>query len=138
MNVEKVEMTYYVAFCMSNDWLSGGACGLDLISQNHKWSALSTCGRKDSWLRLVLRTLPASTISCNFVLCFFHVDSVDWLKLNCLQMSTPLTPQSNLHKMSSFSLSVRPVCCRLGLEKDMVYCNVMVLYCCRKKEFKTI
>ena len=40
--VELVENTYYVAFSMSTCFLSGGACGLDLISPNQMCKALST------------------------------------------------------------------------------------------------
>ena len=124
MSCWKVKNTYYVALLMSNCWLMGGACGLDLKLQNQICNALSTCGRKDSRLRLVLRTLPASTMSFSLDLCFFHVDKVDGLKLNSLQIFTPLIPQSNLCKMSSFSFSVRSVCWRLGLEKDILLCTV--------------
>ena len=69
--------TYNVDFWMSNAWLIGGACGLDLISQNQRCNALSTCGIKDSRLRLVSRTLPSSTMPFNLFLCFFHVETVD-------------------------------------------------------------
>ena len=51
-----VKSTYYVAFWMSNAWLIGGVCSLDLISQNQRCEALFTCGRDDSWLHSVLRT----------------------------------------------------------------------------------
>ena len=103
--------TYNVDFWMSNAWLIGGACGLDLISRNQRCNALSTCGRNDSRLRLMLRTLPSSTMPFNLFLCFFHVDIVDWLKLNSLHRSMALTPRSNLFNISIFSLSVRAVCC---------------------------
>ena len=103
--------TYNVAFWMSNAWLIGGGCGLDLISQNQRCNALSTCGRNDSRLRLVLSTLPSSTMPFNLLLCFFHVEIVDWLKLYCLHRSMAFTPQSNLFNISIFSLSVRAVCC---------------------------
>ena len=106
--------TYNVDFWTSNAWLIGGACGLDLISQNQRCNALSTWGRNDSRLRLVSRTLPSSTMPFNLLLCFFHVDIVDWLKLNCLHRSMALTPQSNLSNIWIFSLSVRSVCCLLG------------------------
>ena len=112
--------TYNVAFWASSAWLSGGACGLDRISQNQRCKALSTWGRKDSRLRFWLRTLPASTISFNLALCFFHVDRVDWLKLNCLQRSTAFTPQSNLPSISIFSLRVRSVCWHLALDRDIL------------------
>ena len=75
-----------------------------------------------------LRTFPASTMSLILDLCFFHVDSVDWLKLNCLHKSTAFTPQSNLPSISIFSLVVWSVCWHLGFETDMMKCNV-----CRKK-----
>ena len=112
--VSRVNKTYYVAFWTSNAWLIGGACGLDLISRNHRCSALSTCGRNDSRLRLVSRTLPSSTMPFSLLRCFFHVDIVDWLKLNCLHRSMALTPQSNLFNISIFSFNVRSVCCLLG------------------------
>ena len=69
--------TYYVAFSMSTCLLSGGACGLDLISPNQMCKALSTFSRNDSRFLFVSRTFPASTMSFNFVFYFFHVDSVD-------------------------------------------------------------
>ena len=116
----KVINTYYVAFWTRSDWLIGGACGLDRISQNQRCKALSTWGRKDSRLRFWLRTLPASTISFSLALCFFHVDRVDWLKLNCLQRSTAFTPQSNLPSISIFSLRVRSVCWRFTFERDIL------------------
>ena len=106
--------TYNVDFWTSNAWLIGGACGLDLISQNQRCNALSTWGRNDSQLRLVARTLPSSTMPFNLLLCFFHVDIVDWLKLNCLHRSMALTPQSNLSNIWIFSLSVQSLCCLLG------------------------
>ena len=62
--------TYYVAFSMSTCLLSGGACGLDLISPNQMCNALSTFGRNDSWFLFVSRTFPASTMSFNFVFSF--------------------------------------------------------------------
>ena len=77
--------TYNVAFWTSSDWLIGGVCGLDLISQNQRCNALSTWGRNDLQLHFWLRTLPASTIYFSLALYFFHVDRVDWLKLNSLQ-----------------------------------------------------
>ena len=43
--VKLVENTYYVAFSMSTCLLSGGACGLDLISPNQMCNALLTLGR---------------------------------------------------------------------------------------------
>ena len=116
----KVINTYYVAFWTRSDWLIGGACGLDRISQNQRCKALSTWGRKDSRLRFWLRTLPASTISFSLALCFFHVDRVDWLKLNCLQRSTAFTPQSNLPSISIFSLRVRSVCWRFTFERNIL------------------
>ena len=54
---------------------------------------------------------------------FFHVDSMDWLKLNCLHRSTAFTPQSNLPSISIFSLMVRSVCWHLGFETDILKCN---------------
>ena len=108
--------TYYVDSWTSNDWFMGGACGLDLISQNQKCRALSTWGRKDSRLHFWLSTLPASTISLILALCFFHVDSVDWLILNLLQTSTAFKPESNLPSISIFSFSVLSVCWRLGFD----------------------
>ena len=71
----------------------------------------------------VLRTFPASTISLSLHLCFFHVDSVDWLKLNCLHRSTAFTPQSNLPSISIFSLRVQSVCWHLAFESDILKCN---------------
>ena len=108
--------TYNVDFWMSNAWLIGSACGLDLISQNQRCNALSTCGINDSRLHLVSRTLPSSTMPFNLFLCFFHVEIVDWLKLNCLHRSMALTPESNLFNISIFSFSVRSVCCLLGFD----------------------
>ena len=119
----KNKNTYYVDFWTRSAWLIGGACGLDLISQNQRCRALSTCGKNDSRLRFVLRTFPASTISLSLHLCFFHVDSVDWLKLNCLHRSTAFTPQSNLPSISIFSLRVRSVCWCLAFERDILKCN---------------
>ena len=75
--VELVEDTHYVAFSMSTCLLSGGACGLDLMSPNQMCKALSTLGRNDSQFLFVSRTFPASTMSFNFVFCFFHIDSVN-------------------------------------------------------------
>ena len=103
----------------------GGACSLDLISQNQRCRALSTCGKNDSWFRFVCRTFPASTISLSLHFCFFHVDSVDWLELNCLHRSTAFTPQSNLPSISIFSLMVRSVCWHLGFETDILKCNTV-------------
>ena len=104
------------------DWW-GGACGLDLISQNQRCRALSTWGRKDSRLRFWLSTLLASTISLILALCFFHVDSVDWLILNLLQTSTAFKPLSNLPSISIFSFSVLSVCWRLGFDTDILNAN---------------
>ena len=112
-----------VAFWTSNDWFIGGACGLDLISQNQRCRALSTWGRKDSRLRFWLSTLPASTISLILPLCFFHVDSIDWLILNLLQTSIVFKPQSNLPSISIFSFSVLSVCWRLGFDTDILNAN---------------
>ena len=126
MHVEDVKddkNTHNVAFWTSNDWFMGGACGLDLISQNQRWRALSTWGRKDSRLRFWLSTLPASTISLILPLCFFHVDSVDWLILNLLQTSTAFKPQSNLPSISIFSFSVLSVCWCLGFDTDILNAN---------------
>ena len=65
---------------------------------------------------------------------FFHVNRVEWLKLNCLLIFIPLMPQSNLYRMSSFSLSVQSVCCHLGLERDILKCTaVCILYKYKKK-----
>ena len=102
----------------------GGACGLDLISQNQRCRALSTWGRKDSRLYFWLSTLPASTISLILALCFFHVDSVDWLILNLLQTSTAFKPLSNLPSISIFSFSVLSVCWRLGFDTDILNANI--------------
>ena len=55
-------------------------------------------------LRFWLSTLPASTISLILALCFFHVDSVDWLILNLLQTSTAFKPESNLPSIFYFLL----------------------------------
>ena len=46
--VELVKNTYYIAFSMSTCLLSGGVCGLDLISPNQMGNALSMLGRNDS------------------------------------------------------------------------------------------
>ena len=43
-----LKITYYVAFLMSTCLLSGGACGLDLISPNQMCNVLSMFGRNDS------------------------------------------------------------------------------------------
>ena len=118
--------TYYVDFWTSNDWFMGGACGLDLISQNQRCRALSTWGRKDSRLRFWLSTLPASTILLILPLCFFHVDSVDWLMLNLLQTSTAFKPLSNLPSISIFSFSVLSVCWRLGFDTDILNANTQI------------
>ena len=118
--------TYYVDFWTSNDWFMGGACSLDLISQNQRCRALSTWGRKDSRLRFWLSTLPASTISLILPLCFFHVDSVDWLMLNPLQTSTAFKPLSNLPSISIFSFSVLSVCWRLGFDTDILNANTQI------------
>ena len=126
MHVEDVgddKNTYNVDFWTSNDWFMGGACGLDLISQNQRCRALSTWGRKDSWLRFWLSTLPASMISLILPLCFFHVDSVDWLILNLLQTSTAFKPLSNLPSISIFSFSVLSVCWDLGFDTDILNAN---------------
>ena len=64
--------------------------------------------------------LPSCWVCISF---FFHVDSVDWLKLNCLHRSTAFTPQSNLPSISIFSLMVRSVCWHLGFETDILKCN---------------
>ena len=69
--------THNVDFSTSNDWFIGGACGLDLILQNQRCKAPSTCGKNDSRLHFVWRTFPASTILLSLDLCFLHVDSVD-------------------------------------------------------------
>ena len=76
-----------------------------------------------------------------FCLCFFHVDSVDWLILNLLQTSTAFKPQSNLPSISIFSLqcsvsmltlrlwqtfshfSVLSVCWCLGFDTDILNAN---------------
>ena len=130
MHVEDVgddKNTYYVDFWTSNDWFMGGACSLDLISQNQRCRALSTWGRKDSRLRFWLSTLPASTISFILPLCFFHVDSVDWLILNLLQTSTAFKPLSNLPSISIFSFSVLSVCWRLGFNtEDILNVNMQI------------
>ena len=105
------------------DLWGGGACSLNLISQNQRWRALSTWGRKDSRLRFWLSTLPASTISLILPLCFFHVDSVDWLILYLLQTSTAFKPQSNLPSISIFSFSVLSVCWCLGFDTDILNAN---------------
>ena len=129
MHVEDVgddKNTYYVDFWTSNDWFMGGACGLDLISQNQRCRALSTWGRKDSQLRFWLSTLPASTISLILPLCFFHVDSVDWLILNLLQTSTAFKPLSNLPSISIFSFSVLSVCWCLGFDTDILNANTQI------------
>ena len=130
MHVEDVgddKNTYYVDFWTSNDWFMGGACGLDLISQNQRCRALSTWGRKDSRLRFWLSTLPASTISFILPLCFFHVDSVDWLILNLLQTSTAFKPLSNLPSISIFSFSVLSVCWCLGFNtEDILNANTQI------------
>ena len=126
MHVEDVKddkNTHNVAFWTSNDWFMGGAWGLDLISQNQRWRALSTWGRKDLRLCFWLSTLPASTISLILPLCFFHVDSVDWLILNLLQTSTAFKPQSNLPSISIFSFSVLSVCWCLGFDTDILNAN---------------
>ena len=126
MHVEDVgddKNTYYIDFWASNDWFMGGACGLDLISQNQRCRALSTWGRKDSQLRFWLSTLPASTISLILALCFFDVDSIDWLILNLLQTSTAFKPESNLPSISIFSFSVLSVCWRLGFDTDILNTN---------------
>ena len=129
MHVEDVrddKNTYYVDFWTSNDWFMGGACGLDLISQNQRCRALSTWGRKDLRLRFWLSTLPASTISLILPLCFFHVDSVDWLIWNLLQTSTAFKPLSNLPSISIFSFSVLSVCWRLGFDTDNLNANTQI------------
>ena len=118
--------SHNVAFWTSNDWFIGGACGLDLISQNQRCRALSTCGKNDSWFHFVWRTFPASTIPLSLHLCFFHVDSVDWLKLNCLHKSTAFTPQSNLPSISIFCLMVRSVCWHLAFDRDILKCNAWI------------
>ena len=122
-DVEDDKNTHNVAFWTSNDWFMGGACGLDLISQNQRWRAVSTWGRKDSRLCFWLSTLPASTISLILPLCFFHVDSVDWLILKLLQTSTAFKPQSNLPSISIFSFSVLSVCWHLGFYTDILNTN---------------
>ena len=98
-------------------------------TKNQRCNALFTWGRNDSWLCFVWRTLPVSTISLSLSFCFFHGDSMGWLKLNCLHHSTAFTPQSNLPSTSIFSLMVWSVCWHLGLERDILKCNA-----CRKKE----
>ena len=65
-----LKITYYVAFSMSTCLLSGGACGLDLISPNQMCNALSTFGRNDSRFLFASRTFPASTMSFNFLSAF--------------------------------------------------------------------
>ena len=91
--------------------------------------ALSTCSKNDSQLCFMLRTFPASTISLSLDLCFFHVYSVDWLKLSCLHSSTAFTPHSNLPSISIFSLMVQSVCWCLDFETEILKCNA-----CGKKE----
>ena len=122
-DVEDDKNTHNVAFWTKNDWLMGGACGLDLISQNQIWRALSTWGRKDSRLHFCLSTLPVSTISLILPLCFFHVDSIDWLILNLLQTSTAFKPQSSLPSISIFSFSVLSVCWHWGFDTDILNAN---------------
>ena len=78
----------------------------------HLW----LCSQCHSRLCLVSRTLPSSTMPFNLFLCFFHVEIVEWLKLNCLLRSMALTPESNLFNISIFSLSVWLVCCLLGFD----------------------
>ena len=46
-SVKLVENTNYLAFSTSTCLLSGGACGLYLISPNQMCNALSTLGRND-------------------------------------------------------------------------------------------
>ena len=76
-HIELVENTYYVAFSTSTCLLSGGACGLDLISPNQVCNTLWTLGRNDSQFLFTSRIFPASTMFFNFAFYFFHVDSVD-------------------------------------------------------------
>ena len=122
--VETVEIdTYYVAFCMSIAWLSGGGFGRDLMSVNQRCNALSTCGRKDSRLRFIFSTLPASTISLSLFLCFFHVDKVEWLIAYFLHILTPLTPRSNSLRILIFSSNVRSVCDRFMLNCTVQHRN---------------
>ena len=99
MHVKDDKNTHNVDFWTSNDWWMGGACGF--------------------WLS----TLPASTILLILPLCFFHVDSVDWLILNLLQTSTAFTPQSNLPSIFIFSFSVLSVCWCLGFDTDILNTN---------------
>ena len=73
----KLRNTYYVALSMSTCLLSGGACGLDLISPNQMCNALVTLGKNDSQFHFVSRTFPASAMSFNFDFCFYYVKSVD-------------------------------------------------------------
>ena len=80
-------------------------------------------GRKDSQLRFWLSTLPASTISLILPLCFFHVDSIDWLILNLLQTTTAFKPQPNLPSISIFFFRVLSVCWRLGFDTDILNAN---------------
>ena len=113
----------------SSAWFISGACFLYLISPNRRCKALSSRGKNDSWLHFVWRTFPASTISLSLDLCFFfHVDSMDWLKLNCLHSSILFIPQSNLPSIWIFSLMVWSVCWHLGFERNTLKCNP-----CRKK-----
>ena len=124
-HVKQVKNTYYVAFSTSTCLLSSRVCGLDLIVPNKMCNALLMLGRNDSHLCFVSSTFPTSTTSFNFDFCFFHVNSVDWLKLYVLHTSTTFMPYSNLLKFSRFSLSVQSMCCSLGLEQDIFLCTVL-------------
>ena len=114
----KNKNTYYVDFWTRSAWLM-----VEHVVWISSHKTRDTCGKNDSRLRFVLRTFPASTISLSLHLCFFHVDSMDWLKLNYLHRSTAFTPQSNLPRISIFSLRVLSVCWCLAFERDILKCN---------------
>ena len=82
-----------------------------------KWFTVAFC----------VENFAALTILLSFDLCFFHVDRVDWLNLNCLHSSTAFTPQSSLPIISIFSLMVWSVCWHLGFEGDILKCNACII-----------
>ena len=115
---------YLQCSLLNKQWLiDGGNMWLRSHFTKPKMQCPPNWGRKDSQLRFWLSTLPASTISLILALCFFHVDSVDWLILNLLQTSTAFKPESNLPSISIFSFSVLSVCWRLGFDTDILKAN---------------
>ena len=126
MHVEDVKddkNTHNVAFWTSNDWFIGGDVAWISFhkTKDEGPSPLEVeriCGYASGWI--LCQHPPFSLI---LPLCFFHVDSVDWLILNLLQTSTAFKPQSNLPSISIFSFSVLSVCWHLGFDTDILNTN---------------